>query len=78
MISKQMKNRAISNNRMLKPYKNLILWVKSYYICTNKTFTTYSNCFSLPESYITKDNRLPRLTSVAHLGGILFSNTLEI
>ena len=49
------------------------------YLCTKGTRSTFpknSKCVLFSESYITKNNTPPRLTKVAHLGGLFFYKPL--
>lgn len=64
-----------------KLLKNLVIWSKVLYICTSNA--TRAFCISCKSAffldcYLTKDNTPSRLTSVAHLGGLLFYKPLVL
>jgi hypothetical protein len=64
-----------------KLLKNLVIWSRVLYICTTKA--TRAFCISCKSAffldcYLTKDNTPSRLTSVAHLGGLLFYKPLVL
>lgn len=61
--------------------RKLVLWFKFLYLYTNKTYRAFfTSCVSafISDSNLTKDNTPSRLTSVAHLGGLLFYNPLAL
>lgn len=75
-----MKNNESAYLGILIFIKNLVFWGKYLYICINihSAFQKNSKWFILSESNFTKDNIPSRLTSVAHLGGLLFYKPLAL
>lgn len=64
-----------------KLLRKLEVWFKVLYICIRFAFKAISkscNSAYISDSNLTKDNTPSRLTSVAHLGGLLFYNPLAI
>lgn len=64
-----------------KLLRKLVLSFKFLYLCTRNAFIAFSkscNSAYFFDSNLTKDNTPSRLTSVAHLGGLLFYHPLAI
>lgn len=64
-----------------KLLRKLAVWVKVLYLCIGFAVKAISkSCISayISDSNLTKDNTPSRLTSVAHLGGLLFYNPLAL
>jgi hypothetical protein len=76
-----MKFSNIDNINILNFTKNLVLKVKYMYLCNNGTHSAsreISKWVLYSGSHLTKDNTPSRLTSVAHLGGLLFYKHLVL